>query len=195
MLGAIKYNLTHLLDFNGRDARQTFWYYVLFLIVLQFAVSMIMTIPVMAGLFTTIVQQAKSGAPEEAIQAQVQALMGGMMSEMMWVSITLGVLLVVLLLAAFVRRLHDSGKSGWWATLAVAGQAAGIFASIKVAGMMRELMPMMTDPANLEEILAQQRDLNVYSLAGWIGPIVVIGFGILKSTDGPNRYGDEPVRF
>jgi hypothetical protein len=37
MLGAIKYNLSHLLDFSGRDARQTFWYYVLFLVMLDIA--------------------------------------------------------------------------------------------------------------------------------------------------------------
>ena len=30
MLAAIKHNLANLFNFTGRDARQTFWYYVLF---------------------------------------------------------------------------------------------------------------------------------------------------------------------
>ena len=34
MLGAIKYNLANLTNFSGRDARQTFWYYVLFLVII-----------------------------------------------------------------------------------------------------------------------------------------------------------------
>jgi uncharacterized membrane protein YhaH (DUF805 family) len=195
MLGAIKYNLTHLLDFRGRDARQTFWYYVLFLVVLQFLASMMMTIPIMIRIFRTVFEQTQAGAPPEVVQAQMQVQMGSIMGDMLWVSITLGVLFAALLLAAFVRRLHDSDKSGWWAALAVAGQAAGLVVSIRVAGMMRELMPMMNDPANMQQVMAQQQHLSAYSLAGWIAPAVVIGFGILRSTDGPNKYGDEPVRF
>jgi uncharacterized membrane protein YhaH (DUF805 family) len=38
MLASIKYNLSHLLDFSGRDARQTFWYYVLFLFIVYWFV-------------------------------------------------------------------------------------------------------------------------------------------------------------
>ena len=195
MLGAIKYNLTHLLDFNGRDARQTFWYYVLFLVVLQFLVSMVAMIPIMVRVMGAVFEQAQAGASEEVVQAQMQAMMSGMMGDILWLSVGMGVLVAALMLAAFVRRLHDSGRSGWWAALAVAGQAAGIVASIRVAELMRELMPMMSDPANVQQVIARQQDFSVYSLAGWIAPAVVIGFGILRSTDGPNRYGTEPVRF
>ena len=35
MFEAIKYNLAHLADFTGREDRPTFWWYVLFLLVLD----------------------------------------------------------------------------------------------------------------------------------------------------------------
>ncbi len=195
MLGAIKYNLSHLLDFNGRDARQTFWYYVLFLVIVQFAISMLATIPIMARMFQVIFEQAQANASEAVVAAQIQATMGGMMGDMIWLSVALAVAQTVLLLAAFVRRLHDSDKSGWWAALAVLGQAAGIFAAIRIAELMPEMMPMSNDPAAIQQMIERQSDFSAYSAAGWLGTIVVVGFGILKSTDGPNRFGEEPVRF
>lgn len=54
MLGAVKYNLANLANFKGRDARQTFWYYVLFLVIVQFAVSMVFTIPMYVSMFTGV---------------------------------------------------------------------------------------------------------------------------------------------
>ena len=195
MFGAIKYNLTHLLDFNGRDARQTFWYYVLFVVVLQWLISMVLVIPIMVRMFQAIFEQAQAGASEEVMQAQMQLVMGGMMGDMMWATVALAVLQALLLLAAFVRRLHDSGKSGWWAALALLGQAAGIVAAVRVAELMPRMMPLGDDPAALQRMIESQQDLGPYSAASWLGALVVIGFGILKSTDGPNRYGTEPVRF
>jgi uncharacterized membrane protein YhaH (DUF805 family) len=34
-----------------------------------------------------------------------------------------------------------------------------------------------------------------WSMISWIGIIVVIVFGVMKSQGGPNAYGDAPVRF
>ena len=45
MLGSIRYNLANILNFHGRDARPTFWYYVLFLFILQVAIGMVAAIP------------------------------------------------------------------------------------------------------------------------------------------------------
>jgi uncharacterized membrane protein YhaH (DUF805 family) len=43
--------------------------------------------------------------------------------------------------------------------------------------------------------MQMQTQMGAYGLVGWIGYIVVIIFGVMRSTDGPNQYGDEPVRF
>jgi len=40
-----------------------------------------------------------------------------------------------------------------------------------------------------------QSQMAPYGLIGLIGYIAVLIFGIMKSTDGPNRYGEAPVEF
>ena len=98
-----------------------------------------------------------------------------------------------------MRRLHDSDKSGWWALLPLASQAASAAVSIRVMGamqqMMQEAMAAGSDGGPMQSVLDRQQEFAAYGLIGWIAPLVVIGFGILRSTDGPNRYGAEPVRF
>lgn len=47
MLGAVKYALSNLTNFHGRDARQTFWYWVLAVYIASFALSLVITVPAM----------------------------------------------------------------------------------------------------------------------------------------------------
>ncbi|MBD3814359.1 MAG: DUF805 domain-containing protein, partial [Betaproteobacteria bacterium] len=65
MLGSIKYNLANLANFNGRDARQTFWYYVLFLVVIQFGAGIIAAIPMYSQIFSSAFNGAQSGMSEQ----------------------------------------------------------------------------------------------------------------------------------
>jgi uncharacterized membrane protein YhaH (DUF805 family) len=111
MLSAIRYNLTHLADFSRRDARSTFWWYVLFLVVLQFVFGMMVSLPLVGSSVASAVSAAGSGASEAEIEAQALAQMSGLMSTEMWVSVALGIAVTLLALAAFVRRLHDSNHS------------------------------------------------------------------------------------
>ena len=112
MWGAIKYNLANLTNFNGRDARQTFWYYVLFLVVVQFGLGIVMAIPLYIDIFTQAFNAAQSGMGEEQVQAMIFTDMAGYMNNQAIVSAVLSLVMVALLLASFVRRLHDSGKPG-----------------------------------------------------------------------------------
>jgi uncharacterized membrane protein YhaH (DUF805 family) len=199
MLGAIKYNLTHLLDFSGRDARQTFWYYVLFLAVLNFVIGLLVSIPLIVSTIGTAMQAAQSGAGEQAIQAQVMGSMGSTLGSTLWLSLATNAVTALLLVAAFVRRLHDSDKAGWWVLVPLAAQAVSMLVSIRMMGamqaMMQDAMAAAGDPVRMQSVMEQQTEFARYGAIGWIGPLVVIGFGILRSTDGPNRYGAEPVRF
>jgi uncharacterized membrane protein YhaH (DUF805 family) len=199
MLGAIKYNLMHLLDFSGRDARQTFWYYVLFLVVLNFIIGLIVSIPLMVGAVGTAIEAAQAGVDPQAMQAQMMGQMAGALGGTLWVSLATNVATALLMLAAFVRRLHDSDKSGWWALLPLVGLAANTVVSIRIMDtmqeMMRDVMIVGGDPVKVQAIMERQQEFAAYGMIGWIAPLVVIGFGILRSTDGPNRFGDAPVQF
>jgi uncharacterized membrane protein YhaH (DUF805 family) len=196
MLGSIKYNLSHLLDFSGRDARPTFWFYLLFLFIVQIGIGMAVMIPIMASVMGAAFDATRNGVTDPAaMQAQIGARMAGSMGTMVWMSASMNALMTLLLMAAFVRRLHDSGKSGWWALLALAGQVAGIAVSIRMAGQMQAFMGQFSEPGHFEAILQRQTEMARYSLLGWIAPLTVIVFGTMKSTEGPNPYGEAPVSF
>ncbi len=192
MIESIKYQLSHLADFGGRDARQTFWYYVLFLIVLQFLISMIVAIPMYIEMFSGAMDAARSGVDTDTMEANMMAGISGSLPQQVTIGAVIGLLIIGLFLAAFVRRLHDAGFSGWWAALPVALQLGAIWASFEVLDIMSEAMRTMGDDPGAMQ--AMQSETIGYSLLGWIGYLVVIIFGVMKS-DGPNRYGHEPVRF
>ena len=48
---------------------------------------------------------------------------------------------------------------------------------------------------NPDAMLAMMQAQGPIALLGWAPALFVVIFGVLKSTDGPNRYGDEPTRF
>ena len=201
MLGAVKYNLTHLLDLNGRDARQTFWYYVLFLFLVYVALAMVGSFVLIGSVVGPVIEAANAGASEAEMQARMGARMGDIMGSILWVSLAANLVMDILLAAAFVRRLHDSNSSGWWAVAVLAAQIAGTAAAIPMMDAMQDFMREAMDPANManpahmQAMIGRQSQIGVYSVVGWIGTILVIVFGVLPSTEGPNRFGEAPVRF
>lgn len=79
----------HYADFTGRARRQEYWYFVLAQILLSIALA------VLSGVL---------GFVSETIGGAVYGLG----------SLVLGLGLLVPSIAVAARRLHDTGKSGWW---------------------------------------------------------------------------------
>jgi uncharacterized membrane protein YhaH (DUF805 family) len=196
MFGSIKYNLAHLLDFRGRDARQTFWFYVLFLVILRILIGIGLVIPMMANAVGQVLDQAKTGVTDQqAITTSLLSQMGPWMQTVAYVSVGVGLVMILLLLAAFVRRLHDSNKTGWWAAIPVATELASLWGNYRRAGRIGEALSQAVQQAEAGGAIAHQRETSILGLLGWLGVIVVIVFGIMKSTEGPNPYGNAPVQF
>ncbi|PEQ11236.1 hypothetical protein B2G71_18285 [Novosphingobium sp. PC22D] len=196
MLAAVKYNLAHLVNFEGRDARQTFWYYVLFLFIMQYILGFVVAIPVFGSMFGEIINAATRGASEVETEAMLMGRMASSLRMTMNVQLALGFVFWLLLVAAFARRLQDSGKPGWIAfatfALAIAGQLYGLW----YAGRLIDRMAVPPGGGNPVMAMNGMRGQVLgMSLFGWLPTILVVGFGILRSDEGPNRYGDEPVRF
>jgi uncharacterized membrane protein YhaH (DUF805 family) len=194
MLGSIKYNLTHLFDFRGRDGRQTFWYYVLFLVIVEIVAGIAFMIPPMIDMFHNIFAAARAGVTDQQAMNDLMAnQMAGIFRTMAPLTIGLNLVLIALFVAAFVRRLHDSGKPGWWALLPVATQLAAVWISYTTMNRMQDLV--VSAMQNPQGGMQYHNPAGPLSLIGWIGYIAVLVFGIMKSTDGPNRYGEAPVEF
>lgn len=194
MLGSIKYNLTNLLNFKGRDARQTFWFYVLFLVVIQYAVGMVIAMPMMGGIMKGAFVAAQQGVTAEDMNARVMAQMAGYMRTSMTLSTIVSLTAGLLLLASFTRRLHDSGKPGWISGLTF---LLSLTSKAIVWSRMDEIVSTMqrVSADNLETAFAMQSKVVAASLLGYAAILIVIVFGIWPSNRGPNRYGEAPVRF
>lgn len=194
MLRSIKYNLSNLLNFKGRDARQTFWFYVLFLFIIQYATGMLISMPMMGGMMKGAFSAAQQGATEAELQARMMAQMAGYMRTSMTLSAAVAVIAALLVLAAFVRRLHDSNKPGWIAFVAL---AMSLVSQALVWSKMGEIIVAMTkaQDGDLTSTFAIQSKVMGAGVLGWVAVLIVIVCGVWPSTNGPNRYGDAPVRF
>ncbi|WP_284125503.1 DUF805 domain-containing protein [Parerythrobacter aestuarii] len=195
MLGAIRYNLANLANFSGRDSRQTFWYFMLFIIVVQFGLGMIASIPSYIEMFSNAFEAAQGGADEAEMQAAMASEMGGMMRTQMNIAVVSGLVSTVLFSAAFVRRLHDSGKPGWFLLLALVPHLGALAYSVTQIDHLVEIMQQVMSASDPGQAMAMQQQIYAYSAVGYVGYIVVAIFGIMKSDPGPNAYGEEPVRF
>jgi uncharacterized membrane protein YhaH (DUF805 family) len=199
MLDAIKHGLAGLINFNGRDARQAFWYYVLFIYVLTMAISMVVVLPmtiqiVISGMKRGI--ESARGQDPVLAQAAVEAAMRSSMSEifpvMMWVGLASAVIMLVGLSAAVVRRLHDSDLSGYWALIPAACQAVSIVSMPSQMAKVQEAMQMVDFAKPTARFEMMQGSMTGASLLGWVAIAAVIAMGVRKSTLGPNRFGDAP---
>lgn len=193
MLDAIGYNFRHLFDFSGRDARPTFWYWVLFVVLLNVVLSLAISIPlvisaVSAGMASGV------GNPAAAEAAMAQGI-AGMAEPLIWVSTAIGLANIVLLAASFVRRLHDSGRSALWAVVAGAVQVVTMVLALEQVGEAEAMIRQAAAAQSAAEAFAWQEGMAWQSLLGWVPLVILAVFGVMESDEGPNRYGQEPVRF
>jgi len=202
MLNSIRYNLANLTNLEGRDARQTFWYYVLIVVVIQYAIAMIAAIPMyvsmFGGMFEAIAnnpQDAEAGA--RAIEGMIDDILEQVKMQVA-VATVAGLISTALLAASFVRRLHDAGFTGWIALLPIGFYIVSLIYNVVMLDQMGEMMTEamtagMNDPnANP---FAMQAEMGLMGLFGWIAPLIGIVFGAWPSTDGPNEYGEKSVSF
>lgn len=197
-------HLTGIIDFQGRENRQPFWLWILIVYIVQFVVMMIAMVPLMMS-WVDQMAPAMQGDPhrfDNDPQAVFQLMMP-MMQNMIMVTIVLALLFFVLTVAAVVRRLHDSDRSGWWASPYYAMQIVSpiVMASIfpLYFKMMAPMMaakpgspPDMTNPA-FQQAMQSMSLISLVNVLGFAILVMMIVFLVLPGTIGPNRFGDDPL--
>ncbi len=196
MLGAIKHALANLANPAGRDARQTFWYWVLAVVVLRFAASMALSAPLTLKIMAMGMQAAQGGAAQdpEVMHAMTMQLILRELPTMVWGGVAIGVVTMALLAASLVRRLHDSGLSGWLVLLPGAIYA---FVLARMPAQIDQVADMLAtlDPHRPPNAMALIQADGAMALLAYLPLLIAAWFGLRKSTPGPNRFGDAPVRF
>jgi uncharacterized membrane protein YhaH (DUF805 family) len=109
MFAAVRSVYANMFNFGGRARRAEYWWYFLFVIVMNFAIS--------GALTGWMVMQAPAWAMP-GNEAAAEALMMEFRGQFIAGSVVALVLMLfgylIPQLAVTVRRLHDTGRSGWW---------------------------------------------------------------------------------
>lgn len=194
MLDAMKYGLGNLFNLQGRDARQTFWYFILLIFIVRMVLGLLIAVPMVIHMFASIVDAAKTGADPKYMQAHMMRSLAGELPRVMWASIVIALVTSVAALPSLVRRLHDSDLSGWWAALP---GAIYVVAMLNAPAQMQRMIEMMVtmDPAHPPTQLEAMQNQGAAGLLTYLALGLIIYAGVRKSTQGPNRYGDAPVSF
>ena len=100
---AVKSFWSHYSKFKGRSRRSEYWWIQLFLVLTNLAVAAI-DLALMNGDVDRFIANG-----------------GGGIVGLIWILVT-----IVPALAVLVRRLHDTGKSGWWALIGFVPLVGGI---------------------------------------------------------------------
>ena len=100
---AVKSFWSHYSKFKGRSRRSEYWWIQLFLVLTNLAVAAI-DLVLMNGDVDRFIANG-----------------GGVIVGLIWILVT-----IVPALAVLVRRLHDTGKSGWWVLIGFVPLVGGI---------------------------------------------------------------------
>ena len=197
-------HLKGLFDFRGRENRQPFWLWILIAYIVQFVVMMIVMIPLMMSWFDQMMPTLQNDPHrfDNDPQAMFQLMMP-MLQNMVMMTLMVAVVFVALTIAAVVRRLHDSDRSGWWASPYYAMQIVSpiVMASIlpRYFTMMASMAsakpgspPDITNPA-FQQAMQSMTLMSLVNVLGFAILVMMIVFLVLPGTVGPNRFGDDPL--
>jgi len=152
-------------EFNGRSRRMEFWMWVLFTVIVSIVLGVIDNLLGFSTSRSTLTTSS-TGAAFSTFSSM--GILGGLWS--------LGTLIPSI--AVGVRRLHDTGRSGWWILLPLGPYILGILFVVMGA---------------VSGSLALAGLGGVLTLIGLVCAIVLIVFYCLPGTPGPNKYGPDPM--
>ena len=176
---AVKTCLSKYINVKGRARRSEYWWYILFVVLVTLLASF---------LFPILLGWIGKGIDMNTFMVYMVLL------------ILLTIVLMIPAYAAMTRRLHDSGRSGWW----VAAQllCTLVYSASYTIIMLPCLEKLSTvhDPMAMSAILtsAMQQSpvaatlMSVCGFGSFILGIITFIFTLLDSKWGTNKYGPSP---
>ena len=164
-----------LFTFNGRARRSEYWYFSLFLIILQ---GVIMAGGEVFDMLISIGQSQGADVTARFAGSYVQEIFD-------WV-------LIFMLLSVTVRRLHDVDCNGWFVLLLYVLPV--IIMKIEMAALYSDnlgLDPGVVSPNALAGALKSHLMILFFVSAALIASLIIF---CKPGTEGPNSYGADPIR-
>jgi len=190
-------HLTGIANFRGRENRQPFWLWVLMVMALSMTIGMLSVFPLLFGMFGRIEQFAREH-PDQVTRAvgsgsysiEVHGYHPELMPDFgLFIGIVLAAtsIVVLLLAAAVARRLHDTGRSGWWGLMPLPFMLATFWGVSRIFSLAPTLSQTpQTPPPGFFQVFALTMTGDLCYIATLI---LLIVFCCMPSQPGDNRYG------
>lgn len=107
------------------------------------------------------------------------------------VSVVVSIVIMFFGLAVTVRRLHDTGKSGWWVLISYALHT-GYSYYVITSPLITQLLVSSNMNKVIEKNMGELMMFSGLSFSTAIVALLVIIFCLLDSTPSPNQYGESP---
>ena len=174
---AIKPCAANLANFDGRDARSTFWWWVLLVVIVAFVISFVTSVVFVASAMTGAFQSAAGGVDEAQLQIEMMQATAEGMETQFWIGSLISIVGLGLVIATFVRRLRDAGLPVLIAIVPVVTMLWSLYAGY---GQISEISELMAagDIFAVEDFAASAA---ATSLIGYVGYLVVIVCGLIPT--------------
>jgi uncharacterized membrane protein YhaH (DUF805 family) len=159
--------LKRYVDFRGRSRRKEFWMWLLFVVIVEIVLMVLDGALGLGGRGVT--GSTVNGAGRVGAFAHAS---GGVLSGLFALAV------LIPNLAVQVRRLHDLDRTGWWIVLP---------AFLYILGMIL-LFAGAAGGGGALGIVG-----GILMFGGFIAAIVLLVWFCLPGTDGPNRFGGDPL--
>jgi len=199
-MGLIGDHLRGLLRFAGREPRQRFWLWVLANYVVLMLLSMLSFAPLFAGSFGKLEQFAREH-PDQVTRTigpgsysiEVHGYHPELMPDFataLWIFAAGALAIVFLLAAAVTRRLHDSGRSGWWGIIPVPFLLGTFWGMYRLLTLVPSLPNTPNTPPSNE--FFQLFGLTMIGDLCYLATLILlIVFCCMPTQPGDNRFGPE----
>ena len=164
----------HYADFKGRARRREYWWFALINFIIAFVLLLVlMTSAVMPVIINDPEFLETAGSADFELVSGFESEIYDQMihSPVFYIYVVFELIMLVPGLSVMVRRLHDTGRSGWWAFMPF------------VAGLLPDAMKVISVPLGVRFIV---------SLAAFAAFVVFIVWMFLDSQPGANQWGSNP---
>lgn len=177
--GAIRSCYVNTLNFSGRARRKEYWYFFLFQVLVTLGIQVAVTAYVASSGQDIVSLLVSLGADEKGASAPAFAAFEQLFAYYLWYCLAYFFLIGLPSLAVTVRRLHDTGHSGWLILAPFAVTILGGFIGFAVA------------------VYAPAAGLPIVFIATGILPLIIYLYIFvllcIPGNYGNNGYGPDPV--
>ena len=137
---AVKTCFAKYVTFSGRARRSEHWYFFLFITLIQ----IVLYIWLMTGIMGPMGEFIQRGGDPQDVEAIKEIFLGAITSPACIALIAFSLATLLPIIAVQIRRMHDTGRSGWWSMTYWGGNLLSVF--VPFASLVGAIWFISTEP-------------------------------------------------